>query len=78
MDGHGGVAGEGVPPCLAGRQSASVLSVGGGTSDFNLAVMRMLLEKIHHISYHISYVALDPDQEHNPFQERPSAPSPAK
>ncbi len=48
-------------PCLAGRPSARVLSVGSGTGDFDLALIRMLIEKISDISY----VALDPNQEHN-------------
>jgi len=48
-------------PCLEGRPSARVLSVGSGTGDFDLTLMRMLLEKISQISY----VALDPNQEHN-------------
>jgi hypothetical protein len=46
---------------LAGRPSASVLGVGSGTGDFDLTLMRMLLEKVSHLSY----VALDPNQEHN-------------
>lgn len=48
-------------PGLAERPSARVLSVGSGTGDFDLALMRMLMTKISHISY----VALDPNQEHN-------------
>jgi SAM-dependent methyltransferase len=54
-------------PCLAGRALARVLSVGSGTGDFDLTLMRMLLKKIPHISY----IALDPNQEHNAiFSER--------
>lgn len=48
-------------PSLAGRISVRVLSVGSGTGDFDLALMRMLLEKMPYISY----VALDPNYEHN-------------
>ncbi|MCX6669116.1 MAG: hypothetical protein NTV25_04820, partial [Methanothrix sp.] len=46
---------------MAGAPSAHVLSVGSGTGDFDLTLIRILLEKIHHISY----VALDPNEEHN-------------
>jgi hypothetical protein len=54
-------------PCLAGRALARVLSVGSGTGDFDLTLMRMLLKKIPHISY----IALDPNEEHNAiFSER--------
>ncbi len=54
-------------PCLSGRPSAKVLSVGSGTGDFDLTLMRMLLEKIPRISY----IALDPNPEHNAiFSER--------
>jgi SAM-dependent methyltransferase len=48
-------------PLMAGAQSANVLGVGSGTGDFDLTLIRILLEKIHHISY----VALDPNEEHN-------------
>lgn len=48
-------------PLMAGAPSAHVLSVGSGTGDFDLTLIRILLEKIHHISY----VALDPNEEHN-------------
>jgi len=54
-------------PCLAGRSFARVLSVGSGTGDFDLTLMHMLLKKISRISY----VALDPNKEHNAiFSER--------
>ncbi|NPV61602.1 MAG: class I SAM-dependent methyltransferase [Methanotrichaceae archaeon] len=42
-------------------KALSVLSIGSGTGDFDLALMRILLEKIHQLSY----VAVDPNPEHN-------------
>ena len=48
-------------PFMAGRQSANVLSIGSGTGDFDLTLMRMLLKKISTLSY----IALDPNEMHN-------------
>jgi SAM-dependent methyltransferase len=42
-------------------KALSVLSIGSGTGDFDLALMRILLEKIPQLSY----VAVDPNPEHN-------------
>ncbi len=48
-------------PSLAGKESAKILSIGSGTGDFDLTLMRMLLGKIPNISY----IALDPNETHN-------------
>ena len=48
-------------PTMAGRQSANVLGIGSGTGDFDLTLMRMLLDKIPALTY----TALDPNEEHN-------------
>ncbi|MDD2755828.1 MAG: class I SAM-dependent methyltransferase [Methanothrix sp.] len=48
-------------PSLAGRKSANILSIGSGTGDFDLTLMRMLLGKIPTLSY----IALDPNVIHN-------------
>ncbi|MHB8119317.1 MAG: class I SAM-dependent methyltransferase [Methanothrix sp.] len=48
-------------PSMAGRQSANVLSIGSGTGDFDLTLMRMLLDKVPTLSY----TALDPNEKHN-------------
>jgi SAM-dependent methyltransferase len=48
-------------PSLAGRKSAKILSIGSGTGDFDLTLMRMLLSKIPTLSY----IALDPSVIHN-------------
>lgn len=48
-------------PSMASRESGSILGIGSGTGDFDLTLMHILLEKIPHITY----VALDPNQEHN-------------
>jgi len=46
---------------MQGKESVDVLSVGSGTGDFDLMLMRLLKEKIPHINYR----AIDPNQEHN-------------
>lgn len=48
-------------PSLGDRKSLDILSVGSGTGDFDLTLMRLLSPKIPVISY----VALDPNEEHN-------------
>jgi SAM-dependent methyltransferase len=48
-------------PFVEGREGADVLSIGSGTGDFDLNLMKMLLGKIPHIRY----VAMDPNQNHN-------------
>jgi hypothetical protein len=48
-------------PTLTGRKYAKILSIGSGTGDFDLALMRMLLCKIPALSY----IALDPNETHN-------------
>jgi hypothetical protein len=48
-------------PSLAAWESAKILSIGSGTGDFNLTLMRMLQGKIPTISY----IALDPNETHN-------------
>jgi len=54
-------------PSLGERPSLDILSVGSGTGDFDITLMRLLGAKVPSISY----VALDPNQEHNHlFQER--------
>ena len=54
-------------PALGDRSSLDILSVGSGTGDFDVALMRLLCAKVPAISY----VALDPNREHNRrFQER--------
>ena len=53
-------------PALGDLSSLDILSVGSGTGDFDLTLMRLLRSKVPAISY----VALDPNQEHNRrFQE---------
>jgi len=54
-------------PLMAGRESAEVLSIGSGTGDFDLTLIRQLRMEIPHIYY----MALDPNHEHNHvFSER--------
>ncbi|MDM7938734.1 MAG: class I SAM-dependent methyltransferase [Methanothrix sp.] len=54
-------------PLMAGRESAKVMSIGSGTGDFDLVLIRLLSKEIPSISY----TALDPNQEHNRiFSER--------
>ena len=54
-------------PSLEDRESLDILSVGSGTGDFDLALMRLLSSRIPNMNY----VALDPNQEHNRrFRER--------
>jgi SAM-dependent methyltransferase len=54
-------------PLMAGRESAKILSIGSGTGDFDLTLMRQLKTEIHDVGY----MALDPNQEHdNIFSER--------
>lgn len=48
-------------PCVPDDKSLAVLSVGSGTGDFDLALMRLLGGKIPHIAY----TALDPNRGHN-------------
>ncbi|OPY87054.1 MAG: hypothetical protein A4E71_01238 [Smithella sp. PtaU1.Bin162] len=48
-------------PSVPLKNSAAVLSVGSGTGDFDLALMKLLREKIPRIDY----TALDPNKEHN-------------
>lgn len=48
-------------PSIGGRKSAKVLSIGSGTGDFDLILMRMLLDEIPDLSY----TALDPNESHN-------------
>jgi len=48
-------------PCLHAGKSADILSVGSGTGDFDLALMRLVGEKVSRIAY----TALDPNKEHN-------------
>jgi anti-anti-sigma factor len=53
-------------PSLEDRTSLDILSVGSGTGDFDLTLMRLLSSRVHNMSY----VALDPNQRHNRrFQE---------
>lgn len=54
-------------PLMAGRESLEVMSIGSGTGDFDLTLIRLLGKEISHISY----TALDPNREHNSiFSER--------
>jgi SAM-dependent methyltransferase len=48
-------------PLMAGRNSARILSIGSGTGDFDLTLMRLLKEEIPGLDY----TALDPNTEHN-------------
>jgi anti-anti-sigma factor len=62
-------------PFLGDRQSLDILSVGSGTGDFDLTLMTLLSPTVPVISY----VALDPNQEHNRlFQERFEKDQPGK
>jgi len=54
-------------PLMTDRDSAKILSIGSGTGDFDLTLMRLLQKEISDINY----VALDPNPEHNSiFSER--------
>lgn len=48
-------------PSMGGRRSAKVLSIGSGTGDFDLILMRMLSDKIPDLTY----TSLDPNESHN-------------
>lgn len=48
-------------PTLPSEDKLAVMSVGSGTGDFDLALIRLLREKI----TRITYTALDPNKEHN-------------
>jgi SAM-dependent methyltransferase len=48
-------------PMMTDRESVKVLSIGSGTGDFDITLIRLLTMEIPHIHY----VALDPNSEHN-------------
>jgi anti-anti-sigma factor len=46
---------------IVGKKSMNILSIGSGTGDFDLTLMKLIKERVPEISY----VAFDPNEEHN-------------